>query len=156
VLWNADGSPANLGSVTGGVNINVANSINNRGDVVGTAVVSDGTAHAFLWTKQTGTQDLGLLSGDGATIASCCHTINNKRQVTGFSCPGPMGSYRAFLWENNVFTDLNTLIPAGSPWYLQAGASINDAGEIVGWGMLNGAIHAYLAKPLNTESAAPH
>jgi len=45
-------------------------------------------------------------------------------------------------------TDLNTLIPAGSPWYLQQATSINDAGEIAGYGTINGNVHAFLAKPI--------
>jgi hypothetical protein len=47
--------------------------------------------------------------------------------------------------------DLNTLIPENSGWYLQFGASINDAGEIVGWGTINGNIHALLATPCDTD-----
>jgi hypothetical protein len=43
--------------------------------------------------------------------------------------------------------DLNDFIPAGSPWYLQNASSINDAGEIVGWGTINGEVHAFLATP---------
>jgi hypothetical protein len=43
--------------------------------------------------------------------------------------------------------DLNALIPAGSPWYLQATSSINDAGEIAGQGLINGEVHAFLATP---------
>jgi hypothetical protein len=42
------------------------------------------------------------------------------------------GNMRAFLWHDNALTDLNTLIPADSPLYLTAGASINDSGEIAG------------------------
>ena len=43
--------------------------------------------------------------------------------------------------------DLNTLIPKNSPWYLQNASSINDAGEIIGWGTINGEVHAFLATP---------
>jgi hypothetical protein len=43
--------------------------------------------------------------------------------------------------------DLNTLIPKNSPWYLQNAESINDAGEIVGTGLINGEPHAFLATP---------
>jgi probable HAF family extracellular repeat protein len=44
--------------------------------------------------------------------------------------------------------DLNTLIPSGSPLYLQEALSINDAGEIVGQGITkDGEFHAFLATP---------
>jgi hypothetical protein len=58
-----------------------------------------------------------------------------------------LGGCRALLWEDNAPIDLNTLMPAGSPWYLQTASSINDAGEIVGWGAINGEVHAFLATP---------
>jgi hypothetical protein len=66
-----------------------------------------------------------------------------------------MGNPRAFLWENGVMTDLNTLVPANSPLYLLIGFSINSRGEIAGFGVTNnGQIHAYLASP-NYLSSAP-
>jgi len=40
--------------------------------------------------------------------------------------------------------DLNSLIPAGSGWELQRAAGINDAGQIVGTGTINGQTHGFL------------
>jgi probable HAF family extracellular repeat protein len=145
VLWGEDGSPKDLGSLAG-MPPNVATSINNRGDVVGTSPFTDGTIHSFLWTRKTGMQDLGTLSGAVVTVASCCHTINNQDDVVGFSID-TTAKMTAFLWRDNVMTDLNTLIPANSGWYLQAASSINDAGEIVGWGLIGGNVHGFLATP---------
>ena len=58
---------------------------------------------------------------------------------------------RALLWEDKVLMDLNTLIPADSGWYLQAANSINDEGEITGFGLINGNVHAFLATPCDRE-----
>jgi probable HAF family extracellular repeat protein len=58
---------------------------------------------------------------------------------------------RAVLFHDNQLFDLNTLIPSNSGWYLQFGGSINDAGEIVGWGTINGNTHAFLATPCYTD-----
>jgi hypothetical protein len=46
-------------------------------------------------------------------------------------------------------TDLNTLIPAGSPWYLLEALGNNDRGQIVGFGVRTdiGEGHAYVATP---------
>jgi probable HAF family extracellular repeat protein len=152
VLWERDGSPTDLGSL-GGTLPNVATSVNNRGEVDGASQTQDGNIHAFLWTRNTGMQDLGTLQGDFFSVATCCNTVNNRAQVVGFSFPGPLGSGRAFLWQNGVMTDLNTLIPAGSPWYLQAAESINDAGQIAGYGTINGETHAFLATPCDRNHA---
>jgi len=147
VLWEEDGSPTDLGNLGG--TFNLASAINNRGDVDGTAQVPDGTLHAFLWTKQTGMRDLGTLPGDFLSIAPCCGTVNDRREVVGFSIPGPGGGGRAFIWQDGVMSDLNDLAP-GSPLYLLAAQAINSRGEIVGIGATpTGELHAFLAIPRN-------
>jgi hypothetical protein len=61
--------------------------------------------------------------------------------------------------------DLNTLIPADSPWYLQGAHSISDAGEITGYALVKSActvagawltnqslcpvVHAFVATPIS-------
>ena len=146
VLWESDGSAIDLGNL--GSAPNDATSVNDRGEVVGTAQSpEDGTLHTFLWTQDTGMQDLGAFPGAVVTVAPCCHTLNNRGEVVGFSIDGTTFSSRALVWQGKVPKDLNDFIPAGSPWYLQWAASINDAGEIVGWGTINGEVHAFLATP---------
>ena len=55
VLWQEDGSPTDLGNLGG--TVNVAASVNDRGEVVGGMQSSkDGKLHALLWTKETGLQ----------------------------------------------------------------------------------------------------
>jgi probable HAF family extracellular repeat protein len=145
VLWEKDGTPIDLGSLAG-LAPNVAGSINNLGQVVGTSPLSDGTIHTFFWTRTTGMRDLGTLPGAVATVAPCCHTINDNGQVAGFSIDA-VGNMRAFLWHNGVMSDLNDLIP-DSPLYLLAAGSINNDGEIAGFGVNgDGDVHAFLATP---------
>ncbi|HWL92471.1 MAG TPA: PEP-CTERM sorting domain-containing protein, partial [Phycisphaerae bacterium] len=43
-------------------------------------------------------------------------------------------SWRAALFENDIAIDLNTLIEPVPGWTLAEARSINDAGQIVGWG----------------------
>ena len=135
----------NLGGKTGQAGGNIAYDINNQGQVVGNSdLPGDTTFHAFLWTRKTGMQDLGTLSGD---VASVSISINDAGSAVGASLDAKFNP-RAFLWEKGVMTDLNTLIAGDSPLYLLTGCSINSRGEITGLGMTStGEIHTYLAIP---------
>jgi probable HAF family extracellular repeat protein len=149
MLWEADGTPRYLGTLGGtGNNPNSANlaiNINNRGHAVGTsALVGDETGHAFLWTRETGMQDLGTLDGD---FASGAVAINDGEQITGISI-GPNGP-RAFVWQNGSMSDLNDLVRPTS-LHLLLGTAINAGGQIAGLAVdtRNGAVHGYVATPL--------
>ena len=144
VLWQ-DGSPIDLGNLGGVIN-NYAAGINSRGEIIGFSdLAGDATGHAFLWTRHHGMQDLGTLSGD---VDSSALGINEEGQVTGASCDAS-GNCRAFLWENGVMTDLNTLVCAGTPLYLIYAGDINDHGEIAGgaYDPNTGDASAFLAVP---------
>jgi probable HAF family extracellular repeat protein len=149
VLWDSDGSPTDLGHLEGvppGV-YNVATSINDRGEVVGFAQAPDGTQHGFLWTKDTGMQDLGGFPGAiNGTGPPCCNTINNRGEIVGFSLDANF-NMRALVWQGKAAVDLNTLIPADSPWYLQAANSVNDAGVITGTALLKSACGPVTSPP---------
>jgi probable HAF family extracellular repeat protein len=135
LLWQ-DGQPTDLGDI-GGHGWNTPTFINNQGQIVGFAnasgdLVSGQLAlkfHAFLWTKDRGMRDLGTLSGDAISEAL---GINEIGQVVGVSYGPGFSHPRAFLWQNDVMTDLNSLVPAGSTLTLQVAGDINDRGEITG------------------------
>jgi len=65
--------------------------------------------------------------------------------MAGFSIDSG-GNLRAVVWKHYRPADLNTLVP-DSPLYLLQGSSINDRGEIVGFGIdtESGDLHAFLA-----------
>ena len=159
VLWDIDGSVHNLGNLGGTIDNTVlgsatmAQAINNQGQVAGvSALAGNKIFHPFLWSRQTGMMDLGVLDGDsvGAGLG-----INNWGDIVGASvtAPGPAsGNPRAFLWHKGHMSDLNALIPANSSMYLLTAFSINDEGQISGFGVVSsgrdaGQIHGFLATP---------
>lgn len=135
VLWQ-DGQPIDLGNI-GGHGWNTPTFINNKGQVVGFANQSGDLVngqlavafHAFLWTKERGMVDLGTLPGDALSEAL---GINEAGQIVGVSYGAGFSHPRAFLWQNGVMMDLNSLIPGGSNLTLQVAGDINDRGEITG------------------------
>src|SRR5271167_1703020 len=149
VLWEKDGSAIDLGNL-GGTTNNIATSINNLGMVAGGSQLADGSFHPFLWTKGKLIQDLGSFPGAIATVAPCCNTLNDSGEVVGFSIDG-MGNPHAFVGDKKGLTYLNDLIAKDSPWQLQFALAVNDAGEIVGSGLIGGESHAFLATPTTSE-----
>jgi probable HAF family extracellular repeat protein len=126
-----------------------ATAINISGQVVGwsgTAGTS-GAQDAASWSGGTVT-DLGTIDGIGYNQANA---INAAGQIVGTADPHcqPCATPVAWLREpGGTLTDLNTLIPAGSDWTLEQANGINDRGQIVGAGLHNGALHAYLLTPV--------
>ena len=157
LLWD-EGKLTNLGNL-GGTGAfgpgNIGGEINSRGEVAGTSdLPGDTTFHAFRWSQETGIQDLHTLPGD---FASAGLGINDTGRIVGASFDANFNS-RAFLWQNGVMTDLNTLVPANSPLFLLFAHGINSRDEIVGFGVNSaGDIHAFLAIPrdLNPASTVP-
>jgi probable HAF family extracellular repeat protein len=133
---------------------NDAYAINDHGQVVGYVSSADGTTIvASLW--QNGARavtSLGILPGDGAAFAT---GINNRGQVVGSTFNSGNWS-RGFIWQDNVMTDLNTLIPRDSNLFILAASNINESGQISGMATVltgpdTGKIHAILLTPASEE-----
>jgi probable HAF family extracellular repeat protein len=152
VLWRADGTPINLGTLGGKV-FNLGFSVNNRGQVVGQSdLPGDATWHPFLWENGVMT-DLGTLYGLPVGFAA---SINNQGQVVGV-LQDFNNTNVPFIWQDGVMTDLNTLIPADSPWFLIEALGINDRGQIAGYAFntTTGEVHGYVLTPVeDSESGA--
>ena len=120
----------------------IGTKINNDGDITGN--IRPGLAqdwHAFAYLNGT-LSDLGTLGGS----SSQGRGINESKQIVGHSLDSS-GVKRAYIWDNlNGMVDLNTLVGGNSGWLLQSAADINDSGEIVGYGEINGETHAFLLK----------
>jgi probable HAF family extracellular repeat protein len=141
IYASADGTMTDLGTA-GGV-FSQGTAINDAGQVTGLlfTTVSFADRHAFRYSNGTMT-DLGTFGG----TQSWGLAINASGHVTGYAT-GVNGERRAFLYNGVAMIDLNTLIPAGSGWFLQVGSAINDSGQIAGTGVFNGQLHAFLLTP---------
>jgi len=138
---------------------NRASGINNRGQVVGRVRSPDGgTFVAALWPNgANGTvKNLGTL-GDPFSWAT---GINDRGQVVGSTLildpTFGLTWSRAFIYQDQVMTDLNTLFPASSNLFATMANKINESGQISGMGTVlsgphAGDIHAFLATPVNAS-----
>ncbi|MCB1785818.1 MAG: DUF3466 family protein [Gammaproteobacteria bacterium] len=135
-----------------------AKAINNLEMIVGATGSSSTTgeyAHAYLYDYHADTlHDLGTLNGG---LTSSAADINDSNQVVGTSwlvtqltSLSDPTQYHAFLWEDGQMTDLNDRVAADSGWILTAATAINDAGDVVGTGLLNGQVHGFLLTAAGT------
>lgn len=124
-----------------------AEDINESGQVVGAYVKPD-SIHAFLYSNGV-MIDLGSLSD--IYILSHAYGINDSGQVVGSSYVGSSstsdGGLHAFLYSDGSMLDLNSLLPPNSGWVLINAQAINNLGQIVGTGTINGEYHAFLLTP---------
>jgi len=138
-LWQ-NGGVTPLGVLPGGF-ASFAIGINNRGQLVGASRTADRDVHAFLW-QDGEIADLGtLLASDHQSVA---RAINSRGQIVGNSSLAigdpPQSPNRAFVLEDNIFTDLGTL---GGNWAIAF--SINENGQIVGGSYTAaGGVHGFL------------
>ncbi len=140
-----------LGTLGGSFSIGFG--INQAGIVVGlsnTADISPTTGepidHAFL-ADATGMHDLGTVPGYENSSAEA---INDLNQVVGIIGNAPP-DFHAMIWDStHGMRDLNTLISPRLGWLLQAARAINNRGQIVGWGLHHGRLHAFLLRPSRT------
>ena len=97
----------------------------------------------FIWDAVGGLRALG----HGGSQA-WARDINDSDLIVGSYQLSGSASHRACLWDGGgMAVDLNTLIPPGSGWVLTDAYAVNNRGEILGAGELDGEEHAFLLKP---------
>ena len=152
MFWEANGRPHELPSLggAGGIAGNHACNINNLGEAVGHSELTNNTTfHAALWPKLNKVVDLGTLDGDYGSLAL---GINDREIVVGASLD-PTFNPRAFVWQQNTLTDMNTLVNENAGIYLLFAESINNRGEIIGFGATSaGEVHGFQAIPVDKDS----
>lgn len=134
----------------------MASAINDRGQVVG--ALFDGQVHIFLHEKTPDGKDI-MRSLGALPEAQACSAggINDQTWVVGHcSTDKTWNTARAFFFDGQKMVDLSTLLPAESGWTtLKAAHAINKDGHIAGVGVINGAEHAFLMKPVPVDQPPP-
>jgi probable HAF family extracellular repeat protein len=129
VLWDR-GAITDLGTL-GGPN-SFGNGINDRGQIVGGATVSDVINPILGFPPYYGALwDRGQITALTPGVSAATFNINNKSQVVGrILVPDAKegGVAHAFLWHEGVLTDLG--VPAGDD--NSEANSLNNNGQIVG------------------------
>lgn len=135
---------------TDDLDLSSALGINEQGWVVGFwRGTTPGPRQAFLRRGEvTGVEMLGTLGG----AESEARDVNGQGVVVGWAHTAE-GRNHAFVYSNGVMSDLNGRVPPGSGWELQQANAVNDAGQVVGFGLVAGSQHAFLLSPPGLEPA---
>ena len=126
-----------------------AGALNDAGQIVGWAIGSSGLEHAVLWERGTAT-DLGRIAG----LRTIARDINASGTIVGDVWP-PVQAAPWVRAPGGRMVNLNTLLPAGSPWQLLTANAINDRGQIAGMGVLGGQTYGYVLTPARNLLVPP-
>lgn len=146
VVWNPNGHITDLGPAGGADHW--AYGINDAGEVAGAGRPEGGWETAFIWLPApayglpAGMNYLGTLGGGHSRALA----LNNVGAVVG-GAEIWNGTEHAYRWQDGTMMDLNDLLVSGPGWELKVAYDINDAGQIVGDGEINGRRHAFLCTP---------
>ncbi|CAN5127028.1 hypothetical protein BH11PSE11_BH11PSE11_38470 [soil metagenome] len=149
-----NGAMRDLGTFPGG-RFSSAAGINDKGQVVGQSDLPNSfETHAYLYSGGR-MIDLGTLGG----AHSQANAINNAGQVVGISGSSVSEEVRPFLYSDGKMVALSALPGvAKSGWLLLDATGINNKGQIVGRGYVDGNIrtrqHAYLLTPPAVKDAS--
>ncbi|MHC4427754.1 MAG: hypothetical protein ACYS0D_04020 [Planctomycetota bacterium] len=132
-IWE---SGAMIGLTGAGAESSWAVNVNDHGVVVGYTDIEDPlNQEAFVWDAEGGMVGLG-----GAP--SRANAVNNRGEIVGTT------HGKAFMYRGGQMTDLLELLPRADGWTaLIEAADINDDGCVVGTGIRNGLVRAYLIVP---------
>lgn len=125
-----NGTLTDIGTLGGGGTL--AKAMNANGDVVGLSDNGSGGNVAFIYH-----------AGSMRSIGNFePFALNDNGVVVGRSGDG------AVIFDNGVISDLNSLIPSDSCFSLGLANGINNSGQIVASGIINGETHAFLLSPV--------
>ncbi len=132
-LWSPGTGMQILGSLEG-YRFGNGRAVNNAGQVAGFAISASGNSSRFWrYTKGVGIVNLG-----GVGEQNVVWGMNDRGDVVGQGVPAPGGLKRAVLYTDALgLVALNDVIDASPRWFLLGATDINDAGQIVGWGLDN-------------------
>lgn len=120
--------------------------INNNGVAVGWATDSTARATPLRWDTDGNVTPLGFPLNSTDTQAV---DINESGVIVG-TAERWEAQGRAVVWIDGDWLELTSRIVGNSGWVLTGATSINESGQIVGVGLLDGVMTGYLLTPVDT------
>lgn len=141
--FRANGSTVDILNFLPGGTFATATGVNDSGVVIGYGNSTGGGQEGFF-SNGTDVTGIGKLPGFNFSRA---FGINNAGVIVGSA--SRVGAQTAIIYANGQLVDLNTLLdPSVTGWTLLEARGINDNGQIVGTGRINGEIQAFVLNPV--------
>ena len=142
-FWSQAKGMQDLGTLAGGSE-SFAGFINDNGLIVGggDSSKSPGIQQCVMWDKQHKIHLLASFKGGCGLF-----DMSDKNEAVGQGTDASGNGFAVSWSQKTGIRNLNKEIPRNSGWTLTAADSVNDHGQIVGWGVINGATHAFLLAP---------
>jgi len=129
--------------------------INASGQVAGTSTISTEPGHGMHIFRTSPDQPINPVTDDLGTLGEAnlqVKAMNDRGDVVGvFVVYGDVEN--AFIGVGSQLANLNDFIDPASGWVLKNANDINNLGQIVGGGYLNGRFRAYRLDPIPEPSA---
>lgn len=140
VKWDANGKISQLPTL--GNNYGTVNDVSSSGVMVGEAAKETDRgprSRPVIWSANGRIEEIPLAPLDPPLDTGFAEGINDAGTVIGWDSSSVQGDGRQVAWirtADGVKTDLNTLIDPASGWVLAVPLDVNEAGQIVGIGIL--------------------
>jgi probable HAF family extracellular repeat protein len=151
VIYDSAGAAVLVDLGTVGGTHSEAWDVNMAGLVVGeSSTGTNGELVPFTYQVGVDSQPVALPLLDPSLVVGRAYAVNNNNDIVGaavFEKLGAAERTHAVLWQNGQISDLNNQVDCALGWTLLEARDINDAGQIVGTGLLDGQFHAFLLTP---------
>ena len=139
IMWADDNSVTLLPGLGG--SFTAAYSINGDGVIAGAAGTTQEPLNSSILNTLYG-YDFRISSQAGIAAVNGHGTHSRYDIAEAFGL-------RAVVWIMGQIVDLNAAIPGGSGWVLNEARAVNSAGQITGFGRINGQVRSFLLTPDN-------
>lgn len=146
MVWDTNGNITDLETLGGNYSCGAA--VNEMGQVAGWSESTPGQWNLFLWDRTNGMVDLSSL---GMYIPEIMGINNHGQIIANYQSH----DNRAIFYSNETgLVDLITLLPEDCGWSISGVSAINNHGQILGMGVINGEDHIFLMTPVPEPSAS--
>lgn len=129
LYWSdATAAPVDMGSPA----VGVAFRVNNKGEIAVVSPYADECIGNDYYASPTSTGvALPTLGKGDPKCDNQILELNDNSILVGVSLTDSLSDTHGVIWQNEKIIDMNSFLPAGTAWYVQSCAAINDNNQVL-------------------------